>query len=147
MAIVRWRPMVRPVLPLEEEVNRIMRNFLRVFGEEESPFETFPAVDIREKEDSFVIEAEIPGMDKNDIKVSVQDDVITISGEKKVEREVKGYEHIRIERSCGKFSRSFRLGIPVEADKVKAKYKNGVLTITVPKSEKVRGKEIPIEVS
>ena len=147
MALVRWRPMMRPILPIEEEVNRIMRNFLRAFGEEESLFETFPAVDIREREDSFIIEAEIPGMDKNDIKVSIQDDVITISGEKKREERVEGYEEIRIERSCGKFSRSFRLGVPVEADKVKARYKNGVLTITVPKSEKVRGKEIPIEVS
>jgi HSP20 family protein len=101
---------------------------------------------VSETKDNLVINTEIPGMSKDDVNVSVKDNVLTLSGEKKQEKEEKDADYHRIERSYGSFSRSFTLPTSVQPDKVKAAYKDGILRITLPKSEEVKPKQIPITV-
>jgi len=105
-----------------------------------------PRVDVRESDKEIVIDAELPGIEQKDIKVNVANNVLTISGERTEEKkeEKKGYSHI--ERHYGKFERSFGLPETVSADKISAAFKNGVLTLTLPKSEKAKPKEIGIAV-
>jgi HSP20 family protein len=95
-----------------------------------------PKVDVTENEKEFNISAELPGMDDKDIDVSLQNDMLTIRGEKKEEKEDKGKDYYRMERSYGYFSRTIPLPVEVETDKVDAKFKKGVLTITLPKTAK-----------
>ncbi len=106
--------------------------------------EWFPMADIAETKDEVIIKAEVPGMTKEDISISLQDNVLILRGEKKQEKEEKGKTFHRMERSCGSFIRSFTLPTLVLANKVKAVYKDGVLHITLPKAEEVKTKEIPI---
>ncbi len=109
--------------------------------------EISPTVDIFEEGDNVVVKAEIPGMKKEDIDVNITDDTITISGEKKKEEKVEKKDYYRVERSYGSFSRSFRLPKEVQTDKAMATFKDGVLEITVPKTEEAKKKEkkVPIE--
>ena len=105
-----------------------------------------PHVDVKETHDAIQVAAELPGMDKDDIDVSVHDHCLTISGEKKEEGEEKGTGYYRVERSFGSFSRSIALPDTVETGKIEAAYKNGVLVVTLPKTEKAleQSKKIPI---
>jgi len=105
-----------------------------------------PAVDISEDDDNLYIEVEIPGMKKEDIKVSMEHNVLSLKGEKKQGQEVKEENYHRWERCYGSFSRAFELPMPVQADRIKARYHDGVLHIELPKAEEVKPKEIPIEV-
>lgn len=105
-----------------------------------------PIVDVFEEGDNFVVKAEIPGMKKEDIEVSLTDDMVTISGEKKHEEKVEKKDYYRLERSYGSFSRSFRLPKEVQTDKAKATFKDGVLEVKVPKSEEAKKKEKKITV-
>jgi len=109
--------------------------------------EMTPSVDIFEEGDTVVVKAELPGMNKDNIDVSVTDSAMTISGEKKHEEKVDKKNYHRMERSYGSFSRSFRLPAEVQMDKAKANFKDGVLEIRVPKTEAARSKEkkIPIQ--
>jgi HSP20 family protein len=145
MAITRWRPF-RDLLSIQDEMNRLFDDFFgHPFTRHEWTEEAWsPCVDMSETKDNIIINAEIPGMNKEDVKVSVQDNVLTLSGERKQEKEEKNANYHRIERSYGSFSRSFTLPTPVQSDKVKAIYKNGMLRITLPKTEEVKPKEIPI---
>jgi len=106
-----------------------------------------PTVDISETGDEVIVKAEVPGMTKEDISVFLQDNVLTLRGEKKQEKEEKEKTFHRVERSYGSFVRSFTLPTLVQADKVKAAYKDGVLQITLPKAEEVKPKEISISVN
>jgi HSP20 family protein len=103
-----------------------------------------PAIDLRETEDSFVLDAELAGMTKDDIELTFEDGVFTLSGERKLEEEAeeKGYRHL--ERRFGSFSRSFTLPRDVAGDKVKAAFENGLLTVTVPKKEQAKPRTIKI---
>jgi len=105
-----------------------------------------PQLDVQERKDSIKVVAELPGMDRNDIDVSLHDGVLIISGEKKVEKEEKGVDYHHLERSFGYFSRSISLPDTVESEKVEAVYRDGVLHVTIPKSAKaIKGsKKIPI---
>jgi HSP20 family protein len=105
-----------------------------------------PRVDVTEDNDNLYVHAEIPGVDKNDIKVSVTDGVLTISGEKKNETRDENKNYYRIERTSGSFSRSFTLPAEVISDKISAEYKDGVLHITLPKSEESKVVEKKIEI-
>lgn len=147
MAITRWRPF-RDVLSIQDEMNRLFDDFFGrpVTKQEWTEGVWAPSVDVSESKDDVIIKAEIPGMSKDDVKVSVRDNVLILSGEKKQEREEKDANYHRIERSYGSFSRSFALPTSVKPDKVKASYKDGVLKITLPKSEEVKPKEIPISI-
>ena len=147
MAITRWRPF-RDVVSVQDEMNRLFED---IFGHRPARVHSTngdwnPSVDVTENKDSLVVKAEMPGMNKDDVKISVQDNVLTLKGEKKQEKEEKEADHHRIERSYGSFCRSFQLPTTVSTDKIKANYKDGVLSITLPKTEEVKPKEIPISI-
>ena len=103
-----------------------------------------PAVDIYENKDSLVIKAELPGIEQDKIDVSVQGDLLTIKGERKKESEVKEENYYRLERVSGSFQRSFTLPANVDATKISAAYKGGILELKVPKAEEAKPKQIKI---
>lgn len=105
-----------------------------------------PAVDLIEKDDEFVAKVELPGVSKDDVKITMQDNILTVRGEKKEEKETRQSNYHRLERSYGSFQRSFTLPNAVKADKVEAQYKDGILTITLPKSEEAKRKQIEVRV-
>ncbi len=105
-----------------------------------------PHADVRETDKEILIDVEIPGIDKKDIKIEVKDRVLYISGERKQEIKTGDTENRRVERRYGKFERSFGLPETVNAEKVAAKYKDGVLEVTLPKTEKAKPKEIKVEI-
>lgn len=124
---------------------RLMDRFLGDFATDVTA-ETgwWPAVDLAETDDDFVVTAELPGLTKKDVEVSVENDVLILSGERKVETEEhKGRWH-RVERGYGEFHRSFRLPSRVDAAKVDARFKDGLLTVTVPKIEGAKPRKIEI---
>jgi HSP20 family protein len=106
-----------------------------------------PALDVYDEKDNFVVKAELPGMKKEDIQISLHEGVLTISGERKQERETKEGETFRSERYFGRFQRSVTLPAMVNANAVKATYKDGVLTIDLPKAEEAKPKHIAVNVS
>ena len=106
-----------------------------------------PPVNIAETNDNYVIAAELPGLTKDDIKVTYDNGVLSIQGVRKQEQEEKGKTWHRIERGYGGFERSFRLPMTVEAEKINAEFKDGVLTLTLPKVEEVKPKQITIKVN
>jgi HSP20 family protein len=147
MALVPWRPF-EELSTLRREMDRV---FERIFGEfpslERPTLAWTPRVDMTETTDCVVIKAELPGLEAKDVDVALSGDTLTIKGEKRQEREEKDeYRHL-IERAYGSFARMVRLPAPVAADQVKATFKNGVLTITLPKTEEARPKAIPITVA
>ena len=141
-----WRPFGE-LSSLRREMDRLWENF---FGERPLPRiwerEWAPSLDVSETKDNFVVKAEVPGIDAKDIDISLTGDVLTIKGEKRQEKEEKEEDYHLVESSYGSFSRSVRLPAEVESDKIKASYKNGILNITLPKSEKVKAKEVKIKV-
>jgi HSP20 family protein len=140
----RWEPF-RDMLSLRADMDRL---FSSLFGGayEEREGMWAPIVDIEEDNDSIMVKAEIPGMQKEDIKVSVQSNILTITGERKHESETKNKTFHRVERSYGKFSRMITLPTDVDSDKVKANYKDGILSITLPKPEATKPKHIDVEI-
>lgn len=104
-----------------------------------------PVLDFSETKEFFFVHMEVPGLDPKEIKISLQDHVLTIYGERKKEEEEKDERFYRIERSYGTFTRSIRLPMPVEENKVNALFKNGVLTISIPKAEASKGIYVPIK--
>ncbi len=140
-----WRPF-RELATLREEMNRLWDRF---FGEREEELfigEKFPSVDVSESEDKIVVTAEVPGMKPEEIDVSLSDGILTIKGERKQEKEEKDKNYHLVEIKYGQFSRSIRLPAEVKEDKVSAEYKNGILKITLPKTEEAKKKEIKIQV-
>jgi len=128
-----------PFAHLRREMDSLFDNFFRGFDIE--PFESrmgafTPKVDVTENDKEIKISAELPGMDEKDIDVSLQNDILTIKGEKKEEKEDKGKDYYRMERSYGSFIRTIPLPVEVETDKVEARFKKGVLSITLPKTAK-----------
>lgn len=104
-----------------------------------------PRVDLIENDNEFVLKADLPGIDKKDLKVQVENNMLTISGERKYENEDKSDRYYRNERFYGRFQRSFSLSDRVKADAIKADYKDGVLTVTLPKAEEAKPKQIEIK--
>ncbi len=148
MAIIRWSP-ERELLPLgfptfPGSLNRWMNRFLTGNFPDEDLLGTFPPVDIIEKNDEYIVKAEVPGMNRDDLKITVVNNVLTIRGERNQEEEEKGQQYYRMERSTGSFQRSFTLPFAVDPDDVKADYDNGILTIHLPKTEEQSPKEINI---
>lgn len=148
MAITKWSPM-KELVNLQDEMNRLFNEFFSRKPESRRIVERewSPDVDVAETDNAFVVTAEIPGIDKKDIKITFHNNVLTIKGEKKKEEEIKEQNFHQIERVYGSFQRSFTLPSDVEADKIEASYKNGILKINIPKSEEERAKEINIKVS
>jgi HSP20 family protein len=106
-----------------------------------------PVVDITEDDKTYIIKAELPEVKKEDVQVRVENGVLTITGERKAEKEEKGKKYHRIERSYGAFARSFTLPDNVDADRVSAAFKDGMLTVSVTKSEKTQPKHIEVKVA
>jgi HSP20 family protein len=106
-----------------------------------------PTVDVMETDEEFQIRAELPGVEKKDVKLSVENGVLLISGHREQEKEEKGKRYHRIERAYGNFARSFTVPEAVDAEKVTADFKNGLLTVRLPKSEKARPKSIEVKVT
>ncbi len=145
--IAKWDPF-RDMVSLRDEVDRLFKDFFGRFPSEKRLAEGFwyPTVDLEESPNDVLITAEVPGMKKEDIHITVSGDQLSISGERKKEEEEKGKTFHRIERSYGRFQRSITLPTEVLFDKAKASYEGGLLKITLPKAEKVKPKEIAIEV-
>lgn len=143
MAIVRWKPM-RDVSVMQDEINRMFDNFWGGF-EGQDGATLAPAVDVTEKADNFIVSAELPGLKKDDIKLTLQNNVLTISGSKKRETESKDDQYHRVERSFGSFCRTVNFPTSVDASKINADFKDGVLTIELPKVEEAKPKEIAIQ--
>ncbi|MGE0642154.1 MAG: Hsp20/alpha crystallin family protein [Nitrospira sp.] len=149
MALVRWDPFRE----LEEVSDRLNRMFARPATRAANGKETMivadwtPSVDISETEGEYQIKAEIPDVKKEDVKVTLEDGVLTIQGERKHEKEEKGKKYHRIERSYGSFVRTFSLPDVIDEDKVRAEFKEGVLNLSLPKSEKAKPKAIDVKVA
>lgn len=107
--------------------------------------EWLPSLDLSETKNDIVVKAELPGIDTKDIDISLTNDVLSIKGEKKQEKEEKEEDYHFVERSYGSFTRSIRLPRDVQSDKISASYKNGVLKITLPKSEEAKKKEVKVK--
>jgi HSP20 family protein len=105
-----------------------------------------PAVDVKETKENIIVTAEIPGMNAKDVEVAISGDTLTIKGEKKQEKEEKDESYHLIERRYGAFSRSIRLAAEVDTKNIKANYKDGILTVTLPKTETAKEKQIKIKV-
>jgi HSP20 family protein len=129
---------------VEDFVQRFFYNWQAAARTEDAVWA--PRVDVHETDNEVLLDVELPGIDKSDVKVEVKDGVLTISGERKLERKVKEEGYRSVERRYGKFERSFGLGETVNAEKITASYKNGIMTITLPKVEKVKPREITVEV-
>ena len=144
MAIVRWIPK-RP-FDFSEEIQRMWEDFLPSQG---TGRETMwqPRVDINETKDSILVNAELPGLTDKDVKITLKENHLVISGEKKGEEEHDEENYHCCERRYGKFERAFVLSTEVVAEKAEAKVKDGVLKIKLPKAEKVKAKEITIKAS
>lgn len=138
---------------LEKSLRDTFSEFVKSFFEDDyfltdlskSDFE--PRVDVYEKNNQIVVKADIPGIDEKDLSVEIEGNVLTISGKKEEEKEVKEKNYHRIERSYGSFCRSITLPDGIEVDKVTAEYKKGVLTINIPKSKAAETKKIAVKVS
>ncbi len=144
--IIRWDPF-KEIATLRDEVERVFDTFFGrrgLLAERDLAF--VPAIDVEETDNEFIVKAELPGMEKKDIKISLTEDTLTISGERKREKEEKNKTYHRIEMAYGKFSRTIEFPCEVDPQKAKAVYKNGVLTVRIPKSEKSKPREIEIEV-
>ena len=126
---------------LQQEANRLFN------GNSLGSAAWAPAVDVYDHKDSLVIKADLPGLTQKDIDVSVEDDILRIKGQKKQEQEVKEDNYYRLERAYGSFERSFSLPVSVDAAKIKAAYKDGVLQLTLPKKEQPKPKQIKVDIT
>ena len=155
-ALTRWEPLKghwNPWKDLEEMEKRLSalwgRPALKSEGDKEAMTvaEWSPLVDISEDEKEYLVKAELPEIKKEDVKLTVQDDVLCISGERKYEKEEKGKKYHRMERAYGSFMRSFTLPEDADGSKVAAEYKDGILKVHLPKSEKAKPKSIEVKVA
>ena len=144
MSLIPWQP--NEVFDLRRDMNRLFDSFWGggERGETDSA-RWYPAVDISESGDNVVVTAELPGTKAEDVKVTVSNDVLTIQGEKKRETKTEEGQVHRTERSYGSFMRSFHLPYAVNADKISAHHRDGILTVTVPKAEKAKTKQIEVK--
>jgi HSP20 family protein len=153
MALIRFRPLGTAVDPfhgvsdIQSEVNRLFDGF---FGRQtRGPVERLwtPSVDMYETEDELVVAAEIPGLTEKDIHLSIAGDMLMLRGERAGKQETKQDNYYRGERWFGKFERSLPLPIPVQPDKVTASYRDGVLTIKLPKAEDMKSRDIKVDMA
>ena len=156
MALERWRPFgstsrwepSQSLTDIQHEMNRLFDTF---FGGRPTAVATservwMPLVDMWETKDDLYVAFELPGVREKEVSVSITGDLLTAKGERKWDREVKDESYHRLERVYGKFERAIPLPIPVQADRVKATYREGVLEIRLPKAEEIKPKEIKIDI-
>jgi len=150
MALIRFRPFAqdlsRDLTDIQTQMNRLFDNFVgqpTSSGVAERVWA--PAADMYETKNEVVITAELPGLSEKDIHLSITGDLLTIQGERQWSGDVQDASHYRRERWFGKFERTFSLPMPVESGQIKATYRDGVLTVKLPKVEEIKPKEIKIE--
>ena len=141
-----WTPF-QQLSNLREEIGHLFDAPLPAWANGTQPFLSgwCPAIDVYEDKDNLVVRAELPGLKKEDIDISLHDGVLTLSGERKQDQTHADAETYRAERFVGRFQRSLTLHAPVNADKVRASYTDGVLTVTLPKTEAAKPKQITIQ--
>ncbi|GAB4266748.1 MAG: Hsp20/alpha crystallin family protein [Deferrisomatales bacterium] len=157
MALIPWEPRRRGLEPfrgLREEVDRIFDEFFRGWGGPPwagrgvAPWSAgfYPSVDLKESENELVLTAEVPGLSKEELDVTIAEDSVTLRGERKEEKEREGESYHYREAAYGAFERVIPLPVEVKAEKAQAKLRNGVLTLTLPKAEPSKRKQIKVEV-
>ena len=142
----RWEPS-RGATTLQEQLNRVLGDMLERAGDESNLTPWAPAVDIFETEHQLVVKADLPDVNPQDLDIRVENNILTIRGERKFENEVNEENYLRVERSYGSFSRSFSLANSVKSDAIKADYQNGVLTLSIPKRVEAKPKQIKVNVA
>ena len=143
--LTRWEPF-RGVTSLQDQINRLFSDIAGRTSDESSLTAWAPAVDIYETEHELVVKADLPEVDPKELDIRVQNNVLTIRGERKFEKKVNEDNYLRVERAYGSFSRSFSLANTVNTEGIKADYQNGVLTLTIPKREEAKPKQIKVSV-
>lgn len=131
---------------LQREMNRLFDVNFPHLGKKGNGGSWAPAVDVMDEKDHIRVKAELPGMKKEEIEISLDNNILTIKGEKKEEKEVKEKDYIRSERYYGAFHRAFTLPAGVDAQKVNAVYKDGILEITLPKREEAKAKQLKVDI-
>ncbi len=156
MSLIRWqKPVInvwspfRQLAQLREEIDHLFEPSLAGFTSASQPLYQgwLPALDLYEDQDQFVLKAELPGMKREDIGISLHDGVLTLSGERQEEKNLEKAETYRSERFLGKFQRSLSLPGPVDSAKVQACYKDGILAVNLPKAEHAKPKQIEVKVN
>ena len=142
-----WSPF-RQLSTLRDEIDRLFESPLNLLTTSSQQFLNgwLPAVDLYEDNDHYMLRAELPGMRKEDIDISLHGDVLTLSGERKEDERLVKAQVFRSERCQGKFQRTFTLPMQIAADKVQASYKDGILSVTLPKAEEAKPKQISVNV-
>jgi HSP20 family protein len=153
-AIAPWRPVIG-LSRWGREIDRMMDDFFarrmspwwpeRWLGAREEEI-VAPVLDVYEEKDDIVVKAELPGMDKNQIEIEISDSELILKGEKRKEEKIEEENYYRCERSYGAFRRSVEIPKDVQADKIKAAFKNGILEVRLPKTEKAKAREIKVKV-
>ena len=146
MNLVRWNPW-REMSTLQHRMNSLFNEPFFRSGSEDYELHMgswLPAVDMFDDDDKIVIKAELPGMDKKDISVDIENRVLTLSGERNYDNEVKEENYYRRERAYGRFKRAFNLPADVDSDQIKADFKDGVLKVEIPKPEEQKPKQITV---
>jgi HSP20 family protein len=150
MAIVRFEPF-RDLASLQERMNRLFSESYRSQQTGDDDWALggtwAPAVDIYEQDNNIVLKAELPGVDPKDVDIQLENNTLTLRGERKLDKEVKKENYHRVERAYGVFTRSFTLPSGVDPNAIKAEYKDGVLRLTLPKREEAKPKQIQIAVA
>jgi HSP20 family protein len=142
----RWEQPSRGATTLQDQINRMFSEGVGHAGEESNLTPWAPAVDIYETENELVIKADLPDVNPQELDIRVENNILTIRGERKFESKVKEDNYLRVERAYGSFSRSFSLANSVKTDDIKADYQNGVLTLSLPKREEAKPKQIKVNV-
>jgi len=131
---------------LKEELDRFFGPPRELMGDDLPGLgEWAPSMDVSETKDALVVKAEVPGLDPDDIQISLQDQVLTVKGERRREQEEKDERYHRVERAYGRFARTVWLPVGIDGGKVTATFKNGLLTVTLPKTMAVKGTTIPVK--
>jgi len=145
-SVIRWDPF-RNVSNLQAQVNRLFESTMPGGGSDSSLTTWAPAVDIYETENELVLKADLPDVNEKDIDIRIENNTLSIHGERKFEQEVKEENYLRVERSCGSFTRSFTLPSTVNTEAIKAEYKNGVLRVEMPKRAESKPKQVKVNVT
>jgi HSP20 family protein len=143
--LTRFEPF-RGVTTLQDQINRLFNEAFDRTSDEANLTTWAPAVDIYETEHELVVKADIPEIKPEELDIRVENNILTIRGERKFEKKVSENNYLRVERSYGSFSRTFSLANTVNAEAIKADYKNGVLTLSIPKREEAKPKQIKVNV-
>ena len=154
MSLIKWDPahnratFPSEVFTLQKEMNKVFDNFFHFGLDEHGSIKTMwsPDADVLEEGDNYVVKLELPGLTKDDVKISIDSTALTVRGEKKLEKEAREKNYHSIERSYGSFQRFFTLPSTVKTDMIDAAFKNGILTITLPKAEESKSKQIDVKV-